>query len=768
MKKTNRTIQNKPTANQVSFLDKIPYAPAIIFALTTLIFFWGQLTGASFFWEDFTEYVYPAQSFAATEFAKNGIPFWNPYTFNGMPFLADLQTGFFYPLNRLLNLFVTGENLPVWAVQFVIIIHFFIAQLSAFFLARKFGISSSASLLTAVSYSFSMLLVCHVFHPMIVYHLAWFPLVLAFFKMAIENRNYSYGIGAGLILGMSMLSGHPQLTLYEAFALFVFYIYFLISNKKENAINFNSILAGLVPFIVAISMFAVQLLPSQELASLSQRAETGYEKATEGSLSWGHIFTAVAPNAYGKVSGADERNLTYYFAYPGANAQRHFYWETAFYFGIPALFLSLFMIINYYKDRRVLFLFLFGLFGFLFALGSNFFIFDIFYQLPFFGTFRNPTRMMFLTALCFSILAGMGVDRIAKNKDVKFSSLLIAFAILLIPSILLVSGGAASLLNTPEQLLGDIKSAGGISVLFLVLSLGLTLVLKQGFFSASVVGASLAMIAFFDLYLAGGDFNANPRNPIDSYAISDGMRDAFQYKSPDNLFRVNSRMYQPSYMAMNRNQGMIDRIMLVEGYNPLILQRVLPPLPSREAVNDIYNVKFEIGIDKRTNQPQFYERENRFPRAWLAYNAVICDEEQVKKYMNEETFDLRNTVLLEKVPYSKYSETGTNKPDDAVIECVEYSSNYMKFKVTSSKPAFACFSEIYYPAWKAYQNGKEKEVFLADYCFRAVEVDPGEHIIEMRYESDKFTLGATVSFLSVLLSGLSLVWLSRKRLFSKS
>jgi hypothetical protein len=183
-----------------------------IFIATTFIFFYDQILMNSFFWEDFVEYVFPVQSYAAKAFSRGQIPFWNPYTFAGMPFLADIQVGFFYVFNRLLSLFtLTGNNLPVLALELIIILHFLIAQLNMYVLARYFKISSYGALISAISYSFSMFLVVHIIHPMIVYHLAWLPLVLYLFLRSFDEDKIYFSILSGLVLGMALLSGIPRL-----------------------------------------------------------------------------------------------------------------------------------------------------------------------------------------------------------------------------------------------------------------------------------------------------------------------------------------------------------------------------------------------------------------------------------------------------------------------------------------------------------------------------------------------------------------------------
>ncbi|MFN3269230.1 MAG: hypothetical protein ACK42G_01450, partial [Candidatus Kapaibacteriota bacterium] len=234
----------------------------LLFLTTTFIFFYDQIFSNSFFWEDFVEYVYPVQNFAAKTFAKGEIPFWNPYTFAGMPFLSDIQVGFFYIFNRILSLFtISGNNLPVLALELIIILHFLFAQINTYLFARYLKISSYGALISAISYSFSMFMVAHVIHPMIIYHLAWLPLILLYFIKGFEENKIFYSIIAGLILGLTLLSGHPQTTLYVLTLLGMVGIYTLIFYFKGK-FNPRYILKALamffVPFIVAFGIFAIQ------------------------------------------------------------------------------------------------------------------------------------------------------------------------------------------------------------------------------------------------------------------------------------------------------------------------------------------------------------------------------------------------------------------------------------------------------------------------------------------------------------------------------
>lgn len=761
---SRKKIQQKPTAakkvKEIRAPKELPvWVPVLVFALTTAIFFWGQLTGQSFFWEDFVEYVWPVQSYSASEFANGNIPFWNPYTFAGMPFLADLQVGFFYPFNRLLSLFVSDGSLPVGALQFMIILHFFIAQLNIYFLARSWKTSSYGSMISAVSFGFSLMLVFHVIHPMIVYHLAWFPLVVMLFRLALIRRSLFHASLSGLILGMSMLSGHPQMTLYEVFFLVLMFVWYLVSEAKAKTELKKRlpmmIVTGFLSLIIAAGIFCIQYLPSQQLADLSQRAEMTYEGASEGSLRFSQLYTAVAPKLYGFVDGTEDKSAPYHLMIDTDAGPRpapyYYYWESAFYAGLVALLLGIFGAAMNFRTRRTAFLIFAALFGILFAMGSNAFIFPIFYNLPFFGSFRNPARMMFYFSFAMSILAGFGFDSLRKQENGKTTKILIVFGIFVFISLLIASGGLLSAIDTPEQYKSQIGNFGVFSLVISILIFLIAFFTSKGKIKPEIAGLVLLVIAFVDLHTQGASFNSSKKDPADYYSLQPELKERLTPDAPENIFRVNMRLYQPRYMAMQRNQGMVDRIMLVEGYNPLILERVNPPVSSRDELNAIFNVRYEIGIDTLNRRYQFLERDYFFPRAWLVYRAVKSEPENVDKIIREKNYDLRKIAVIEEDPGIEISDhSGTFSQGG--VECLEYEANYMRFEAKTEKPGILCFSEIWYPAWKAYVDGKEAKMLRTNYSLRSVPVPAGTHIVEMKYESGPFAMGKYITIFTLILS----------------
>lgn len=749
------SAQLRQTSLPVSIPALPSWLPFIIFAIATVVFFNTQLFGDMFFWEDFVEYIYPVQTFAARHLASGTLPFWNPYTFNGMPFLADAQVGFFYPGNMLLALFAGDGHLPVRALEFVIILHFFLAQVSMYFLARHWNISSIGSVIAAVSYGFSGIMVCHVFHPMMVYHLALLPLILLHFDKGLVQRSLKHALFAGLLFGLVMLAGHPQTTLYIAFLLLLLTLWhgvtLLRSRAGGTALVWSGALAALA-VVVAAGLFLVQYLPSSELASLSERNEITYEKATEGSLRFSQFLTAVVPNVFG-VSNPTDRETPFYLE----GGQYYYYWETAFYFGIVALVLGLAGIVAGYRSRVGGFLLIAIVFSALFALGSNGFLFDMFYHLPLFGSFRLPGRIMLYTVLAFTAFAGFGFDALARRvAGMSMRTVALVAGVPLLLALGVATGVIPAMISTPEQLQPTITGFGVTALVFTIITAVAVFLLWRGLLKPLPAGLILVVIAFTDLYTFGSAFNQSPQNPEEAYRMDPQMKASFTGQQPDSLFRV--QMREAGYMAMRRNQGMTDSVMLYEGYNPLLLSRRVPHTSSTALTFDLLNIRYGVVLDQQRGTAGFAERPTAFPRARMVYNAVVSTPDKVLDLMKSGSVDFARTAVLEQASPLQLPG-GSPQEVPHTVHAVRYEHNALSYKVTTQANGILALSEIWYPAWKVTVDGQAAELLRINYSLRGVAVPAGTHTVTMVYKSASFATGGLLSLATLLVTSGLLVWL---------
>src|SRR5690606_33708533 len=130
-----------------------------------------------------------------------------------------------------------------------------------------------------------------------------------------------------------------------------------------------------------------------------------------------------------------------------------------------------------------------------------------------------------------------------------------------------------------------------------------------------------------------------------------------------------------------RSQGMIDEIMLMEGYNPLLLKRPVPRLSSKEKIHDIMNVKYEIGIDKRANQPRFYERFDSFPHFWAVNKYKVVESEKILDIISNSYDNFREIVYLEQEPEINLSSNTFNFD----FEITKYENDEIEAKITSDE-----------------------------------------------------------------------------------
>ena len=142
MAKVAQTVNKE---SRLSFLEKkqIPY---IILILFWIIFFRELITGAAFLFDDFAHQYYPTKTFLAVALSKGVFPFWNPYTFSGTPFFAQIDIATLYPFIYMMKYFVSGEHLPALVLQLSIIIHYLFMSIFCYWLGKQWKFSNVAAL----------------------------------------------------------------------------------------------------------------------------------------------------------------------------------------------------------------------------------------------------------------------------------------------------------------------------------------------------------------------------------------------------------------------------------------------------------------------------------------------------------------------------------------------------------------------------------------------------------------------------------------------
>lgn len=224
---------------------------------------------------------------------RNGeLPLWNPLTLCGLPFGSNPQSLIFYPphfLRSLLPLSTCPFN-SLLTLNIEILLHILVAFAGTFFLARSHDLSPPASLLAAFTYACSTpMIVSTISAVTFVTTAAWLPTIVLMLRRSLAadspRDKLAYTLSAGLLLGLSILGGFPQLVIYEVLMLTAYCVFFRYLRLTESRTARRDgpvlemdkdVLLLLVTFAVAVGVALVMLLPAAEYAGLCTRAKDSF------------------------------------------------------------------------------------------------------------------------------------------------------------------------------------------------------------------------------------------------------------------------------------------------------------------------------------------------------------------------------------------------------------------------------------------------------------------------------------------------------------
>lgn len=141
--------------------------------------------------------------------------------------------------------------------------------------------------------------------------------------------------------------------------------------------------------------------------------------------------------------------------------------------------------------------------------------------------------------------------------------------------------------------------------------------------------------------------------------------------------------------------------------------------------------------------------------AWFVDNVELVDN------ANEEIealhrIDPRHTAVADR----KFAESiGKAVPADSTctVAIKTYDANKLSYEVNSSKGGVVVFSEVYYPGWQAFIDGKEVEVGRVNYILRALNVPAGKHEIVMTFDPVSLHTTETIAYIALTLLLLGIV-----------
>ncbi len=442
----------------------------LLFAGLVALFYWRILTPnpadrQSFPPGDFYLQFWAFSTFEVRELSAGRLPLWNPYTFAGSPFWADVQAAVFYPPSLLTLLLSAPWGFSAFALELEAIAHFWLAALFMYLFGREVTASRPAAVIAALTFTFGGYLTGYPSQQLAVLEAdVWLPLILYFLHRAshptstTDHQVQSLPVGlppfilhpssfiplllAGLAWGMTLLAGHPQSAFIVACISLAYlaFLSFLTADRREEtadrrpptaeerpptetesiAENTTRLTLYALRFTLHVSRFTFHasrltlhasrftLHALLFLATGLALAAVQFIPAVEYTL-----LSVRAEGTYDKMSGGFPIIDVIQFLLPGQVS--HY---SPLYVGVVGLILALSaVLVAPARGYHTLFWGLIAAAALLISFGGNTFLYTPLYlAVPGFSIFRGQERWAFAVAFSLSVLAGYGFKYLTADR----------------------------------------------------------------------------------------------------------------------------------------------------------------------------------------------------------------------------------------------------------------------------------------------------------------------------------------------------------------
>ena len=147
------------------------------------------------------------------------------------------------------------------------------------------------------------------------------------------------------------------------------------------------------------------------------------------------------------------------------------------------------------------------------------------------------------------------------------------------------------------------------------------------------------------------------------------------------------------------------------------------------------------------NDPYAIAINPRFlPRARLVSGSVVeGDDDRALELLRDPGFPRERCVVLAE---GESRAPAGAEPGSATIATSH--PEQVRVEIAPAAPGWLVLSDTFFPGWKALVDGEERPIVRANVAFRAVAVQPGDRLVEFRYEPFWYRAGAVLSLVAGL------------------
>ena len=699
------------------------------------------------------------------------VPLWRGTSMGGEPMIGNPTVMVFYPLQLLMAL-VPVPILP--GLVFLTAVHLWIAGAGAYVLARHAaGVGRLAALVSAVAMMLTPRLSSNAVGDVgLDYAMCWVPFCLAWARLALEQRRVSWAILSAVGLAFQYLL-HVHIFLYTAWVIGLCLLHQIglavLSPRRRVGGGGVIAQAGLVGLIalVCAGLVAFELLPFVSYLPHLSRESMTLTEANAYALPPFMLISVFMPSPL-------------------------LFTEWELYVGLLPLALLPFAALHRHRGEIGFWTGL-AVFAALFSLGSATPLFTfLFRHVPGFDWLRVPVRMWLMVALSEAMLAGLGVDVLARwhSRAVRGHRwrhwIVLGGWTLALGTV--VGRWVTRRSGNPDWLLGFVGAAG------LVLGLVGVWLWMAGRVRFRAVGVMLVGGLLLDLL------------PVDAaYMMPMPAARAFEMPpvgqsllDPQNRAGGPFRIYSirgeiPSHVAAREGLEIIDGINSFQSARyvafvkrasgcdlpgfaasvPPCITNEVSPTAYRRAIPDpallgLINVRYVAApfrlegsgwaLHDASAGAFLYENRHVQPRAFgVGRVQAVTSESELWQRLAE--IDPSTTALVE----GQVSWPLPTEPFHVPAEIVDLWPNTIQVEVELPGDGMLILGEVWTPGWRATDNGMPAQILRVDGALRGVHLSSGRHQVVFTFLPPTLIWGLCITAFSLIVCIAALFWDARRK-----
>ena len=785
------------------------------FALVALLFYYPLLSGKTLLQSDIRQYQGMSRQLQEHREATGEETYWIDNAFGGMP---TYQLGAKFPADVLQPIYSFFRILPRPAhILFLYLLGVYLVLL---ILKKPWPVALFGSL--AFGFSTYLLIILQVGHNTKALAVSFFPFVFGGVLLLLQKRWFWGVLLSSLALGMQIRANHYQMTYYLLMLLgllVLVYGYHSLKNKQTKSF-LQSLGALIASGILALGFNATPLLATAEYTDFSTRGKSELKQNADGSpkeqstgLDFDYIteysygifesLNLIAPRVQGGGSSEDlgTKHGVYDFLIDNGaspNQAGEFsknvptYWgeqpilEAPAYIGITVFFFALF---GFFFSRGPLrmTLALGALFSLLLSWGKNLSFLTAFFvsYFPLYNKFRAVSSIQVVLEFCLPMLAAMGLFHVfysTQKLELKRFLKIAAIPIVLFTLVLLTQGmlsfsgandayfkeiyGTALVSQIREARISIFQSDLFRGILFCVLLTGLiylyqTKKIKRGLALTLVIGLLIIdLIGISNRYI---DREAFVSKRFTNAPFRMTAADQALLQDQDRF-----RVYEPQLgLTGARTAYFHNALGGYHGAKPRRFEELFEAYSAQQntGILDFLNVKYILYPEEESGELKPLLNPNALGPAWMVSEIETkATPDALLEALKETDFKTTVLVLDHDLP-ADFSKQYT-LDSLAQITLSKAKPDQLTYRVQTTTPAFAVFSEMHYPkGWKATLDGKPVPIINVNYVLRGVQVPANASVIEFRFEPAVIKQGTRLRWLSLGLFAISILVLGYYQYF---